>query len=399
MLVSFGTQTKRVAYQHECFTPADSLATLLERNCIFLMVSRVFGVILEKGHIMKKPVRVICLLLVAVVCASILVNCSKKSTRSCGGGELIAFLSDRSGHQYKLWTMKWDGTEQRMLEGAWSAPAQGRAPLVSPDGKKIVFAQSNKSQGWAMIVNADGSGLDTLAVETPLSFVYPVDWSPDGSKLVYFVVESYMEGFQGAVFVVNPDGSGKLRLDEGYNPRFCGNDRVVYSRWDGIYVIGTNGEDKTRLQETLYGAGLHVPAGSPDGEKVAFCRALVVPPPNQKCWLEIIDSGEVKLAEMSGLFPFAEIEFSPEGKRMLFLAAGETSAEIYVVNIDGSDLRRLTNDDILADGHARWSPDGSRIVFTSMKDGNPEIYTVNSSGPPVIRRLTNNAADDCSPDW
>jgi Tol biopolymer transport system component len=300
-----------------------------------------------------------------------------------------------------LWTMKSDGTEQKMLEGAWLFLGPGRDPLVSPDGERIVFAQAHKSHGWAMIVNADGSDLDTLTKDTFLSFVHLGEWSPDGGKLVYRL-DSYADNSKTGVYVINPDGSGKVRLDEGYNPRFCGNDKVVYSRYDGIYVIGTNGGGKRRLQEALYGSGLHVPAGSPDGKKVAFCRSLVISPPNQKCWLEIMNpdsSGLLKLAEMSGLYPFAEIEFSPDNERILFLASGETSAEIYVVNVDASNLRRLTNDNVLADGHARWSPDGTRIVFTSTRDGNPEIYTVNASGPPQMRRLTNNPANDCNPDW
>jgi TolB protein len=300
-----------------------------------------------------------------------------------------------------LWTMKSDGTEQKMIEGAWIFLTGGRYPLVSPDGERIAFAQGNKSRGWIVIMNVDGSEPDTVMEEATYSYVYPGDWSPDGGKLVYHS-ESYFGEPQTAVYVVSPDGSGRLRLDEGWNPRFCGNDKVVYCRYGGIYVIGTNGEDKRKLQDALFGTTLLKPTGSPDGEKVAFGRGLAVPPPNQKCELEIINpdsSGHAKLAELYGLTTISEIEFSPDNKRILFLAARETSAEIYVVNVDGSGLRALTNSSALADGHARWSPDGSLILFTSMKDGNTEIYTVNTSGPPQMRRLTNNPADDCNPDW
>jgi Tol biopolymer transport system component len=350
---------------------------------------------------MKKPIRLICLLLAAMVCASFLVSCNKKSTRSCGGAELIAFISDRSGYQYMLYTMQSDGTEQKMLEGAWVMRMPGRLLLLSPDKSLIVFPQGNKSYGWLMKINPDGSGLDTLVMGATPSYVGLGDWSPDGSRLVYYL-HWYMDPSQDGIYTINSDGSGKVRLDEGYDPRFCGNDKVVYSQHDGIYIIGTNGENKLRLQEALFGTSLLMPAGSPDGQKVAFCRGLVVPPPNQKCELEIINpdsSGQTKLTEMYGLSTISEIEFSPDSKRILFLAVKETSAEIYVVNVDGSGLRPLTNNSALADGHARWSPDGSRIVFTSTKDGNPEIYTVNTYGPPQMKRLTDNLADDCNPDW
>ena len=350
---------------------------------------------------MRSLPRMLCLLLSGTALVCLASGCSKKSTRSYGGAKLIAFISDRFEHQHMLWTMKSDGTEQKMLEGAWVFLTAGRDPLVSPGGEKIFFAQGNKSTGWAVVTNADGSEADTVVPETPYSYVHPGEWSPDGGKLVYHT-ESWLGEPQTAVYVMNPDGSGTVRLDEGYDPRFCGNDKVIYSRSDGIYVIGTNGEGKRRLQEALFGSTLLRPAGSPDGKKIAFCRGLVVPPPNEKCDLEIMNpdsSGQAKLAEMFGLYTISEIEFSPDSERILFLAVSLTSTEIYVVNIDGSGLRPLTDNTAHAGGHARWSPDGSQIVFTSRKGNNQEIYTVNTSGPPQMRRLTNNPANDCNPDW
>lgn len=329
---------------------------------------------------------------------SLLASCGKKGTKSGNGADFIAFLSDRS-RDYYLHTMSSDGSDQRKLEGARSLRTYGRDPLLSPSRTRIAFAQENRSQGWAMIVNADGSGMDTLVIETLLSWVYLGDWSPDGGKLVYHLEST--DTSKSGVYVINPDGSGKLRLDQGFDPRFCGNDNVVYARYEGIYVIGTNGQDKRRLQEALFGTVVEKPAGSSDGKWVAFCRGLVVPPPNQRCWLEIIESdssGQTQLAEIPNVSWIDEIEFSPDNKRILVLAVDEISAEIYVVNTDGSDFRPLTNNSTV-DGGARWSPDGSRIVFTSTKDGNPEIYTVNTSGNPLPRRLTYDPAHDCCADW
>ena len=45
-----------------------------------------------------------------------------------------------------------------------------------------------------------------------------------------------------------------------------------------------------------------------------------------------------------------------------------------------------------------WSPDGSKLAFTSNRDGNPEIYVMNRDGSGV-RRLTNNPAIDVTPTW
>ena len=45
-----------------------------------------------------------------------------------------------------------------------------------------------------------------------------------------------------------------------------------------------------------------------------------------------------------------------------------------------------------------FSPDGSRIAFMSMRDGNSELYVMNRDGSGV-RRLTNNPAIDITPTW
>ena len=45
-----------------------------------------------------------------------------------------------------------------------------------------------------------------------------------------------------------------------------------------------------------------------------------------------------------------------------------------------------------------FSPDGTRIAFSSNRDGNPEIYVMNRDGSNV-RRLTNHPANDITPTW
>ena len=45
-----------------------------------------------------------------------------------------------------------------------------------------------------------------------------------------------------------------------------------------------------------------------------------------------------------------------------------------------------------------WSPDGSKIAFTTNRDGNPEIYVMNRDGS-GLRRMTNHPAIDVSPTW
>jgi TolB protein len=71
--------------------------------------------------------------------------------------------------------------------------------------------------------------------------------------------------------------------------------------------------------------------------------------------------------------------------------------DFYTANADGSSLRRLTNYGVYTT-EGILSPDGRRIVFTSLKDGDLEIYTMNVDGSDV-RRLTHTPGYDGGPWW
>jgi len=71
--------------------------------------------------------------------------------------------------------------------------------------------------------------------------------------------------------------------------------------------------------------------------------------------------------------------------------------DIYRVNRDGTDTKRLTHYDVYT-AEGVLSPDGRRIVFTSLKDGDLEIYTMNADGSDV-RRLTNTPGYDGGAWW
>jgi TolB protein len=59
--------------------------------------------------------------------------------------------------------------------------------------------------------------------------------------------------------------------------------------------------------------------------------------------------------------------------RIAFVKKSGTTKDIYTINFDGSELRRITNYKSLT-LVPRWSADGRFMAFTSYKDGNPDLY-------------------------
>ena len=89
--------------------------------------------------------------------------------------------------------------------------------------------------------------------------------------------------------------------------------------------------------------------------------------------------------------------WSPDGSKIAFMSTREVNYNIYIMNPDGTNQTRLTNNPA-SDNRPDWSPDGSKIVFASSRDGNSEIYVMDPDGTNQTR-LTNNQALDSTPFW
>ena len=89
--------------------------------------------------------------------------------------------------------------------------------------------------------------------------------------------------------------------------------------------------------------------------------------------------------------------WSPDGEHIAFASGRDGNFEIYVMDADGGNQRRLTNNP-LWDREPSWSPDGKRIAFVSDREENDEIYVMDADGGNQ-RRLTNNDRGDRKPAW
>src|SRR5919108_5946507 len=75
----------------------------------------------------------------------------------------------------------------------------------------------------------------------------------------------------------------------------------------------------------------------------------------------------------------SEAAFPGQPGKISFDSTRDGNTEIYVMNADGSEQTRLT-DELAIDRDAAFSPDGQRIAFVSERDGNSEVYVMNADG-------------------
>lgn len=91
--------------------------------------------------------------------------------------------------------------------------------------------------------------------------------------------------------------------------------------------------------------------------------------------------------------------FSRDGRQIAYRSNVGGSWQIYVSNVDGSNLRQITSGDSSSPNlEAVWSPDDSQFAFVSERDGSKQIYVMDNDGGNQ-QRLTFNTAWNDDPSW
>jgi Tol biopolymer transport system component len=236
-------------------------------------------------------------------------------------------------------------------------------PRLSPDRHRVLFYRTPKgvhdtnfSKTHLWMMNADGTGpvelrppgLDGWAQQGH------ADWSPDGQQLVMF--------------------GGK-----NTNPQ--------------IYVTQATGQSPRRLTDR---GGINVdPSFSPDGRTIAFVGC-----PQSVCFE---DDYEIYTMAADGASPAQRLTddrlrdhdpyYSPDGTRIAWLTRTSTHGQhpggswnIRIANADGSDQRRLTDDDQI-NSKPEWSRDGQTIYFHRFEMGRLtgfSIFSIDIAGSHMV---------------
>jgi Tol biopolymer transport system component len=338
----------------------------------------------------------------ALACSLVVVGIA---ATACGDEEVftgepsgtIAFVTNRDGDD-EIYLMNGDGSEQVNIANNEAADSE---PWWSPDASRLIFKSFRTGPANIFVMSPDGSDVEQLTDNSAVEG--GARWSPDGARIAFY---SFRRQREGLMWVMGSDGS------------------------DPQPVL----KDQVPSPQTTCAGGF--PGGwFPDGQRILYRGSEGGISALQICSVEP-DGSDIKIVlSESGVMSYFP-SLSPDGRKIAFTSDRDGNPEIYVMNVDGGGLRRLTNDedgtrnedgnhadpglgdcrdgldndgDTLVDSddsdcriideYPTWSPDGQWIAFHSDRDGDFDIYIVRPDGSDLRRLTDNDDNNDVQPSW
>jgi Tol biopolymer transport system component len=243
-------------------------------------------------------------------------------------------------------------------------------PSWSPDSRKIVLTEFERDFQLLVTVGADGQGRRNNVIPTDAQLKAPT-WSPDGRYIAFVVAFSTWSDRGDAIQVVNSSGGARrevVRNGVSSPPTWLPDSRRI--------AFGCEG--RICLADAIAGTGGHLFRGLKYREHFSF-------------WV-----------------------FSPNGRRLAVVISAVSGAQTAaVVGSDGPKMKILAKEENpeahWSEAHSRlgfsppsmrpsWSPDGKRVALTIVRAGQSHVYIVNADGS-GLRRLTRGPGSDFAPAW
>ncbi|MBV9084463.1 MAG: PD40 domain-containing protein, partial [Acidobacteriaceae bacterium] len=274
---------------------------------------------------------------------------------------------------------------------------------VAPPSRMPVRAQGNRLTDWSLppiVANYRGMGYGAEDRGMLVVFGWFYSTAPNIATLQQAQVF-------GKVYTASLDHAGAIDAGHRYaadilatfgGKSLVGTRIVFVSDRSGskeIWVMNWDGTEQRQL--THYRSITTFPAASPDGHIVAFTTYATGSPSIQ---MFSLDTGRKLPFYNQRASMNAFVSFTPDSKRIVFSStAGGGPAQLYMANINGSGLHRIT-----ASGAIEVEPKinpktGADLVDVSGRSGPlPQIYHMSMEGTDV-QRLTPGTGEATNPSW
>lgn len=263
-----------------------------------------------------------------------------------------------------------------------TSPGQDRYPAWSPEGELIVYHSDETGDFDLYLMEPNGSNVRRLAAPArePGATDAMASWSPDGRYIAYhtYIINResdlyVLELATGDIYRATLDPADDVKLawsPDGSQVAFASE---RHSGSLDLYIMDTDDLLRVARANTRSDFERNLPPISgATGDSAIVLEAL---PASAR---QLTDT----LAD--DWYP----SWSPDGTQIVFHSDIDLNYEIYVLDLTAPDAqpRNLTGYPFADDRHPQWLPDG-RIVFASNRAGSYDLYIMDADGG-NLRRLT-----------
>lgn len=284
--------------------------------------------------------------------------------------------------------------------------------LPPPNDSTIVFVTIGGGFGWHIAVSYDYKKIYNLSLGI---FDINAYWSPDKKWLVYNrIIPEQGDNLQ--LWRMQFDGSSKDGIIT--SKYYCSaakisldGSKIVFTAKDSLWQImicDINGKNVQQLTAKnmiswIKECWFDQPSWSSDGQNILFTYGPFEPDSNNSFFFGL---ASINLITKAMTFYSAvdsmnahHAQWSPVREEIIFVGKAYPGEQIYRINVDGSNLIKLTNSFMAF--FPDWSSDGERIVYDQLDElgGKRSIWVMDRNGNNK-RKLISIEGHDCTqPVW